>query len=149
MIVRLALATAIAVAATPVGACIGPEYSRALIVAELPRTFPRGAIVADVLLPNVVEQTIPGQRIVGKVRRVYQGPKAMRNLLIRQAVSTSCDWLLSNGKSGIVVGKPVGRVNGVLVIEPVLVPRSKGYRLADGYQFPPNFGRDHPSPRRH
>lgn len=143
MTVRLALAAGALAAASPAGACLSPDHSRALVLSALPRPLPRGAIVADVVMARGDEPRINRPGIVARVRRVHQGPRDARSLVIRQTVSTDCDWPFANGTSGIVVGKPVGRRGGMLVIEPVMVPKSRGYRLVDGYQFPPGFGHDH------
>lgn len=121
---------------------MSPDHHRSLILNALPRPLPRGAVVADVVLASSDERGLYQSGITAKVRRLFQGPRGTRQLIVKPTIASSCDAPFENGASGLIVGKPVARHGGVLVIEPLLVPKRSGYRLRDGYQFPPDFPRD-------
>lgn len=128
-------------ASSPLSACGRDDNLFAYIHDALPAPLPTGAFVAEVEFEpqetDDVHGAILGDNVRGRVIRHIQGDYGGLEILVRRDFRTSCDAELSNGRRGLVVARPLGVEDGVLVISPVLVTPSDGYRLPDGYQFRP------------
>jgi len=113
-------------AATPATACRIrlPSAERSVIHSELPRNLPAGAVVADVELGSddaTWQRLNEGARV--RIRRMIQGDYRGEALIVRElGLMITCYSPFPLGRSGFVVGKPVGYENGVLVIEPIWLP---------------------------
>jgi len=132
---------AFSLTSSPLSACGRDDNLFAYIHDALPTPLPAGAFVAEVEFePQETDDAhgaIVGDNVRGRIIRHIQGDYGGLEILVRRDFRTSCDAELSNGRRGLVVARPLGVEDGVLVIDPILVMPSQGYRLPDGYQFPP------------
>lgn len=126
---------------SPSSACGRDDNLRAYVHDALPTPLPTGAFVAEVEFePRETDDAhggIIGDNVRGRIIRHIQGDYAGWEILVRSELWTSCDAELSNGRRGLIVARPLGVEDGVLVIDPVMVTPSDGYRLPDGFQFQP------------
>lgn len=139
----LAAAGALAAASPASGCRIEPADPAAIIHDSLPAPG-IAAFVAEVDFEpgSLRPETLHGAGALARVRRVVQGSYRGTSVVVgRVGLWADCDRPAANGEAGIIVAKPVGYENGLLVVEPILVSRRNGYRLEDGHPLGGNGAR--------
>jgi hypothetical protein len=133
---RFAFALALAVGLSGVAqACPGtPGF--AVIHSALPRPLPEGVFIAEVEIDRTTLRSYWGRGIRARVRHVVQGDPRVTRIILRNEVTTSCDAPLANGATGLILGLPRGRRQGVLIVEPITAHANDGFRLPDGISVP-------------
>lgn len=132
---RLAV-LAIAAVSLPaaVDACM-VEGTEAVIHSALPNHLPKDTFVARVVIgPGAPMQMFRGPGIRARVVRVVQGDRREKYVLLQRSHISSCDNVFLNGHSGYLVGVPHGRQGGLLVVDPITVDRSQGFKLPEDFE---------------
>jgi hypothetical protein len=113
------------------GCRVDPPEVSALIHSTLPDPLPDDMLIAEVdFVGDVTTEALHGAGLRAHVRRIIKGRYEGRLLIVRMpGLFTDCDRPTANGTSGLIVVKPVGLENDILVVEPVLVERRHGFRL--------------------
>ena len=140
---RLLLAAAPAAALLLPGsaaACMMDPIPEAMFHSALPRPLPAGAIVAEVEAdPGVSDFMLVDGGVRVRVHRMIQG-EAVPVLILYSKQLSSCEIVFGNGRRGLIVAVPAGHRDGVPVATPVFVYRRDGFRLPNGYRWPPATG---------
>lgn len=105
-------AAAMALTAGEAAACARPE-----LIFHSGRRYPTNAIVAEV---EIFGAQRPGGRVEARVRRMIQGPRGARRLLLRPYPQHICHMPPRDGSRGIIVAWPNGMENGIPVVRPTL-----------------------------
>ena len=129
----LVLASTQAPAEASADACPGLS---ALIHSAPPADPDRRLVVARVEVEWADPELLHGRGVSARVIRMIQGDYD-GELMILWSEGTSCSNPFANGRSGLIVGIPLGLENGILRVEAVEVSPDRGsYRLPDGYRVP-------------
>lgn len=108
---------------------------RALIHDGLPMDFDSRLVVALVDIEWTIPATLYERGATARVRRIVQG-RYDGDLLILRPEESSCSAPFRNGRSGLVVGIPIGMEDGVLVLDAFEISAGSGYRMPERYRVP-------------
>lgn len=136
-ILRTAAAAILLSSPGEAAACLASSFFTALIHDALPTPLPEGAIVAEVAFESEDERAVYAGGVRARVIRMVQGHYRGGHLIVRRAFRSSCSHPFLNGTSGLLVARAAGMEQGVLVVDPIEVSRSRGFRLEDRYRLPP------------
>ena len=118
--------------------CGGEQYMHGIIHRALPSPLPAGTLIADVeIAPDSNPAELFDSGLRARIRRLDQGEFRGDYVLLRAGRQHSCYFPFTNGRSGLIVGIPVGLDGDVLVVRPIEVGRNQGFRLPDGFQLRP------------
>lgn len=112
----LALALLLATLPDVAMACRGTSQTTYLH-SELPE-LQADEMAAKVLIVSERPNSLQDILIEALIIQVLRGPYFGEKLSIKPFVITSCDVVPSKADSGIVVGRPIGEINGVLIVNP-------------------------------
>jgi hypothetical protein len=116
-------------------ACLIANARTAVIHNIVPADLDPRLIVAEVDILTLNPERLHSTGGAAEIRRMIQGPKD-EDFMVLRVSDTSCSHPFLNGRSGIVVGMPIGRENGILVLDALEVSALSGYRLREGYRVP-------------
>jgi hypothetical protein len=118
----------------PAYACgLSPSY--AVVHSALPNPLPTGALVAEIEIETPDPERLYTTGLRARVRRAIAGARQGEPIILRLPERSSCDAPFANGRSGLLVARPMAREGDLLVVWPELVSRYDGFRLPDGFQL--------------
>lgn len=130
-----ALLLAATMSPTKAAACSTASGETALIHDGLPADLDPRLVAARVDIEGVDPDALHKQGVTARVGRILQGDYA-GDLLILYSADTSCSRPFRNGRSGLIIGIPIGLEDGILALEALEVSFGGGYRIPDRYRVP-------------